>query len=89
MQSGRGGGLTEGFAPAESLFGAKTNQFMVRATAVFATLYLVTCLTLAYFSSQTNLSLVDKLSKQIEQEAGEIPQADVEAMQVNAVSNSL
>ena len=48
MQSGRGGGLTEGFAPAESLFGAKTNQFMVRTTVILALVFLCTSLSLAY-----------------------------------------
>jgi len=58
MQSGRGGGLTEGFAPAESLFGAKTNQFMVRATTTMALLFLVTSLSLAYLSSRRAASLI-------------------------------
>ncbi len=58
MQSGRGGGLTESFASAESLFGAKTNEFMIKATTVFATLFLVTCLGLAVVSSQKGKSLM-------------------------------
>ena len=58
MQSGRGGGLTEGFASAESMFGAKTNVFMVRITSVLATIFLVTCLSLAYFSARKNRSLM-------------------------------
>lgn len=58
MQSGRGGGLTEGFASAESMFGAKTNEFMVKATTVFASLFLITCLGLAIFSSQRGKSLM-------------------------------
>jgi len=39
MQSGRGGGLTEAFASAESMFGAKTNEMMVKLTAVLAMLF--------------------------------------------------
>jgi len=89
MQSGRGGGLTEGFAPAESLFGAKTNQFMVRATVIFASLFLVTCLTLAYLSSQANKSVVDKLGEQVEQQATEAPQAGLPSVPMNAVSNDM
>ena len=58
MQSGRGGGLTEGFASAESMFGAKTNSFMVKATTVFASLFLITCLTLAFLSSRKERSLM-------------------------------
>lgn len=58
MQSGRGGGLTESFASAESMFGAKTNEFMIKATTVFASLFLVTCLGLAVVSSQKGKSLM-------------------------------
>src|SRR3989338_6922202 len=59
MQSGRGGGLTEGFASAESLFGAKTNAVMVRATAILASLYLLTCLSLSFLSIEKNKSLME------------------------------
>lgn len=58
MQSGRGGGLTEGFASAESIFGAKTNEFMIKATTIFATLFLITCLGLALLSAQKSKSLM-------------------------------
>jgi len=58
MQSGRGGGLTESFSSAESMFGAQTNAFMIKATTVFATLFLVTCLGLAVLSSQKGKSLM-------------------------------
>jgi len=58
MQSGRGGGLTEGFASAESMFGAKTNEFMIKATTVVASLFLITCLGLAVLSSQKGKSLM-------------------------------
>ena len=58
MQSGRGGGLTEGFASAESMFGAKTNEFMVKATALFTTLFFITSLSLAYLSSKKERSLM-------------------------------
>jgi len=58
MQSGRGGGLTESFAPAESMFGAKTNEFMVRTTVIFALVFLVTSLSLARFSAKKEESLI-------------------------------
>jgi len=58
MQSGRGGGLTEGFASAESMFGAKTNEFMIKTTTVVATLFFMTCLGLAIVSSQKGKSLM-------------------------------
>ena len=62
MQAGRGGGLTESFSSAESVFGAKTNSFMVRTTTVFASIFLVTCLTLAFLSSRRDRSLMSESS---------------------------
>ncbi len=61
MQSGRGGGLTEGFAAAETMFGAKTNEFMVKATSVLAVLFVITSLSLAHFSARRDQSLMDRL----------------------------
>jgi len=58
MQSGRGGGLTEGFAAAESMFGARTNSMLVKGTTIFASIFLVTCLSLAFFSAHQNKSLL-------------------------------
>lgn len=58
MQSGRGGGLTEAFSSAESMFGAKTNVFMVRITSILAAVFLVSTLTLAYFSAKKEQSLI-------------------------------
>ncbi len=60
MQSGRGGGLTEGFASAESMFGAKTNSFMVKTTSVLAALFIITSLSLAFLSSKKQRSLMPK-----------------------------
>ena len=61
MQSGRGGGLTEGFAPAESIFGARTNQFMVRATAILTAVFFVTSLSMAYLSAKRESSLIPEV----------------------------
>ena len=58
MQSGRGGGLTDGFAAAESMFGAKTTSFMVKTTTILASLFLITCLSIAVISSKKDESLV-------------------------------
>ena len=60
MQSGRGGGLTEGFASAESMFGAQTNEFMIKATTVLATVFLITSLTLAVVSAKKEVSVMSK-----------------------------
>lgn len=70
MQSGRGGGLTEGFASAESMFGAQTNEFMIKATTVLATLFFITCIGLAVLSSQRGKSLMsNRVATQTEQSA--------------------
>jgi preprotein translocase subunit SecG len=58
MQSGRGGGLTEAFAAAETVFGPKTNSILVRTTTIFAVVFLATSLSLAYLSAQKDKSLL-------------------------------
>jgi len=58
MQAGRGGGLTETFQSAESMFGTQTNVLMVRTTTVLAVIFLSTSLLLAYSSSKGEKSLM-------------------------------
>lgn len=58
MQAGRGGGLTETFQSAESMFGTQTNTLMVRTTTVLAVIFLSTSLLLAYSSSKGQKSLM-------------------------------
>ena len=58
MQAGRGGGLTETFQSAESMFGTQTNVFMVRLTTILAVIFLSTSLILAFHSSKGNKSLM-------------------------------
>lgn len=58
MQSGRGGGLTEGFASAESMFGASTNEFLIRGTTILATCFLLTSLALAFLSARKEKSII-------------------------------
>ncbi|MDE1921353.1 MAG: preprotein translocase subunit SecG [Candidatus Omnitrophica bacterium] len=58
MQAGRGGGLTETFQSAESMFGTQTNSLMVRVTTVLAVVFLSTSLFLAFTSSRGNGSLM-------------------------------
>lgn len=58
LQSGRGGGLTESFASAGDMFGAQTNTFLVKGTSILATLFLVTCLGLAFISARKSDSLM-------------------------------
>lgn len=61
MQSGKGGGLAEGFASAENLLGARTNTVMVRISAVLAAMFLGMSLLLAVLSSDKERSLVADL----------------------------
>ena len=58
MQAGRGGGLTETFQSAESMFGTQTNVFMVRATTTLAVIFISTSLILAFNSSKGDKSLM-------------------------------
>ena len=58
MQAGRGGGLTETFQSAESMFGTQTNVFMVRLTTILAVIFLSTSLILTFSSSKVNKSLM-------------------------------
>jgi len=58
MQAGRGGGLTETFQSAESMFGTQTNVFMVRFTTILAAIFISTALILAFNSSKGNHSLM-------------------------------
>lgn len=59
VQAGRGGGLTETFSGAESIFGTKTNSFLTRSTTVLAIAFFVTCLSLAFISKQRSRSLLE------------------------------
>lgn len=58
MQAGRGGGLTESFASAESMFGAQTNEFMIKATTALSVVFLITCLGIAVLSAKKEQSLM-------------------------------
>src|ERR1700690_365978 len=58
MQAGRGGGLTETFQSAESMFGTQTNVFMVRTTTILAAIFLCTSMILAFNSSKGDKSLM-------------------------------
>ena len=58
IQAGRGGGLSESFSNAESVFGTKTNAFLVRATTVLAISFFISCLSLAFLSKQKTKSIL-------------------------------
>ncbi|MBF0386321.1 MAG: preprotein translocase subunit SecG [Candidatus Omnitrophica bacterium] len=61
MQSGKGGGLAEGFSSAENLLGAQTNVVMVRVTTFIGVIFLVTCLSLAVLTAKQGTSLMKKI----------------------------
>ena len=58
MQSGRGGGLTEVFSSAESMFGAKTNEMLIKVTTVAAVVFFLTNISLAVINSRADRSLM-------------------------------
>ncbi len=68
MQSGRGGGLTESFSAAENMFGAKTDSMMVKATTIFAFIFLITSLGLAFLSAQKDKSLLLRLGQETQRQ---------------------
>ena len=62
LQGGRGGmGETLGGAGAQSLFGGGANIVMAKITTVAASLFMVTCLSLAMLSTARGRSLIDRM----------------------------
>ena len=59
IQQGKGGGLIGSLSSAESIFGTKTNTFLIKATSVLAVIFFFTCLSLAFFSIQQSKSLIE------------------------------
>jgi preprotein translocase subunit SecG len=58
MQSGKGGGLAQGFDSAENLLGAQTNMFMVKVTTTLAVIFLCTCIGIALLTTKKQRSLL-------------------------------
>ncbi|HNV23479.1 MAG TPA: preprotein translocase subunit SecG [Candidatus Omnitrophota bacterium] len=90
MQSGRGGGLTEAFSSAENFFGAKTNEVLIKGTTILATIFIITCLSLAYFSSKRDQSLManvaakQKQSQSLDQMAQPLSEEKTETQDTTA-----
>ncbi len=61
LQSGKGGGLSEAFSGSSSstIFGTSATNFMQKATAACAILFLLTSLSLAVLSSKQSRSIMD------------------------------
>jgi preprotein translocase subunit SecG len=60
MQAGRGGGVSEIFGGGsnQTIFGTSAAQFLTRATAACAVLFIITSLSLAVMSSRRSRSLI-------------------------------
>lgn len=60
LQAGRGGGLSESFggSSTQTIFGTKTNVFLMRATTASAIIYILTCLVLGVMTGHRGRSLV-------------------------------
>ncbi len=61
MQAGRGSGLSEMFGAnsTQTIFGTSASNFLMKATAVSAGIFIFTCLTLAVLSSKRSRSLME------------------------------
>ena len=64
LQAGRGGGLADSFGGSQmqSLFGTKSTAVLTKLTAICATMFILTCLSLALISSHRSKSLVEKVN---------------------------
>ena len=84
MQAGRGGGLTETFQSAESMFGTQTNKFMVRFTSILAVVFLSTSMILALNASKgekslmANKKLLSTVPKPVAPPATKNPEDDIQ-----------
>jgi len=77
LQAGRGGGLSESFggSSTQTIFGTKTNVFLMRATTASAIIYILTCLTLGAMTGHRGRSLVSSMPiAQTGQEKAPMPQ---------------
>jgi preprotein translocase subunit SecG len=75
LQGGRGGlGEALGGAAAQSLFGGGANTVMTKITAVGASLFMVTCLSLAALSTARGGSVMDRLPMTTDQLPIALPQ---------------
>ena len=80
IQQGRGGGLIDSFSSAESIFGTKTNTFLVKSTSVLATAFFLTCLTLAFLSLQKGKSLLETRYRPEAEMPADVSEAPAEAL---------
>lgn len=60
VQRGQGGGLVESLSGLDTMFGAKTNTLLNKVTSVLASVFLISCLTLAVLSARRSKSLLER-----------------------------
>ncbi len=79
MQAGRGRGLSEMFggASTKTIFGTSAANFLTKATAVCAALFIVTSLSLAVLSSKRSKSLIAAQPVEVEGLEGESQELDI------------
>ncbi|MBU4376155.1 MAG: preprotein translocase subunit SecG [Candidatus Omnitrophica bacterium] len=70
MQAGRGSGVSEMFGGStQTIFGTSASNFLMKATAAAAVIFIITCMTLAIMSSNRSRSLMES-SGAVSQETG-------------------
>lgn len=79
MQAGRGSGMSEvfGAGSTQTIFGTSASNFLMKATAVCAVVFILTCMTLAVLSSKRSQSLMESrgaLSTEMEKSKAVSPQ---------------
>ncbi len=69
IQSGRGGGLSEAFgggSATQTVFGAKTAAFVIRMSVIFATIFILTSISLTVITARRKVSLMEKFMEGVE-----------------------
>lgn len=71
LQAGKGGGLSGAFGSgmgSETLFGARTGDVLTKATAVMATIFILTSLGMAYMSVRSGSRVSEKIRQEQREE---------------------
>lgn len=81
IQPGKGYGLSETFGgTTQTIFGTRSATFLTRTTAISATIFLLTCLSIAVISGKRSRSLMERIKTEevkkeipVSKETGEPP----------------
>lgn len=81
LQTGKGAGMGVAFGGAsQTVFGPRgAGSFIGKATGVVAALFMVTSLTLAWFSSSRGTGIAEKAGALADKRAGEVEEVDLSA----------